>query len=211
MAGGRRRVGEDHPRSRGVYFILSMGDDSLEGSSPLARGLHGDPPGPMVLVRIIPARAGFTCRGTPKTVLGRDHPRSRGVYPVADPLATVTAGSSPLARGLHPPDAGHAPARRIIPARAGFTGRTAGTPFTSTDHPRSRGVYCSLRRPTGRRAGSSPLARGLPLTGPGTDAEYRIIPARAGFTRRRRRRRRPHPDHPRSRGVYTSTSTSGEV
>ena len=33
--------------------------------------------------------------------------------------------------------------------------------------------------------------------------EPRIIPARAGFTRRRRRCSGPPPDHPRSRGVYS--------
>ena len=53
-----------------------------------------------------------------------------------------------------------------------------------------------------RVEGSSPLARGLPCGWCSCRGSFRIIPARAGFTRAR-----PHPDHdrrdhPRSRGVY---------
>ena len=52
--------GSDHPRSRGVYpdrrFVGRVG----EGSSPLARGLPHPVLLPVLVVRIIPARAGFT-------------------------------------------------------------------------------------------------------------------------------------------------------
>ena len=70
------------------------------------------------------------------------------------------------------------------------------------DHPRSRGVY--RRRPwaTARRRGSSPLARGLPVSVPSSGDGARIIPARAGFTSRHHRSGASPPDHPRSRGVY---------
>ena len=51
---------------------------------------------------------------------------------------------------------------RIIPARAGFTTTTGATTASSTDHPRSRGVYHVLEE-------SAAWQR-------------RIIPARAGFT-----------------------------
>ena len=51
---------------------------------------------------------------------------------------------------------------RIIPARAGFTGRRARFFQADADHPRSRGVYVT---PWGV----------IP-------ARVRIIPARAGFT-----------------------------
>ena len=51
-------------------------------------------------------------------------------------------------------------------------------------------------------AGSSPLARGLPRSVPGSSRPWRIIPARAGFTPRQPSLRPPHRDHPRSRGVY---------
>ena len=52
----------------------------FRGSSPLARGLlvsrqHRGP-----IVRIIPARAGFTEWSVSSAETGEDHPRSRGVY-----------------------------------------------------------------------------------------------------------------------------------
>ena len=75
---GRR--GPDHPRSRGVYGRLAYGDLSLGGSSPLARGLLPAPAPPTGRPGIIPARAGFTLRRRGLPLLGRDHPRSRGVY-----------------------------------------------------------------------------------------------------------------------------------
>ena len=116
-------------------------------------------------------------------------------------------GSSPLARGLL-----HRLVRvdlggRIIPARAGFTPPWGRSGRERRDHPRSRGGYWRSTRTSQKGAGSSPLARGLPGTVPGSPAAGRIIPARAGFTRRWPRRRRAPPDHPRSRGVYTSSRT----
>ena len=50
--------------------------------------------------------------------------------------------------------------------------------------------------------GSSPLARGLPLSAPVCASVARIIPARAGFTPRGVERALTPGDHPRSRGVY---------
>ena len=51
-------------------------------------------------------------------------------------------------------------------------------------------------------SGSSPLARGLRPYSGHRDRLGRIIPARAGFTKRRSYRRLDPRDHPRSRGVY---------
>ena len=55
--------------------------------------------------------------------------------------------------------------------------------------------------------GSSPLARGLRQPGGLQDRDDRIIPARAGFTRRSKAPPREEWDHPRSRGVYTMTKS----
>ena len=111
----------DHPRSRGVYSAARTARANAFGSSPLARGL----PGRVLLVcrsgRIIPARAGFTCRRWGRSSAGRDHPRSRGVYVGMILLRAADAGSSPLARGLLRLELVTAPVVRIIPARAGFT------------------------------------------------------------------------------------------
>ena len=133
---------------------------------------------------------------------GQDHPRSRGVYRAAGHPFPTHLGSSPLARGLRMTKSVGRIEAGIIPARAGFTHPTFRYFLGRKDHPRSRGVY--PRQANGQQAirGSSPLARGLPELDSSSPREYRIIPARAGFTS-------PHPtyspnpsDHPRSRGVY---------
>ena len=152
------------------------------GSSPLARGLLvsalplGRPLG------IIPARAGFT------------RIRLNG--------RTYVVGSSPLARGLPTQGPGRRQRRGIIPARAGFTDAPPGPHCRRADHPRSRGVYRLIANPFGFGIGSSPLARGLLATLKESGVEFGIIPARAGFTKRRGRTGTARTDHPRSRGVY---------
>ena len=112
-----------------------------------------------------------------------DHPRSRGVYYPSVRVSGTISGSSPLARGLHNTIKLSPRARRIIPARAGFTLAIALFAGTHADHPRSRGVYDIFLRAAELRQGSSPLARGLRRR-PRLDQPSRgIIPARAGFTR----------------------------
>ena len=97
------------------------------------------------------------------------------------------------------------PLMGIIPARAGFTLRTRSTGCATTDHPRSRGVYLLPVSRSNSRGGSSPLARGLQGGRPRPPPPHRIIPARAGFTRRASTPSSAASDHPRSRGVYSAT------
>ena len=172
------------------------------GSSPLARGLHLKIRRTGGQSRIIPARAGFTRQLSPVWLAPRDHPRSRGVYYKLYTTKFGEVGSSPLARGLLERRRLSLGAGRIIPARAGFTRRNQRDFVAHQDHPRSRGVYSTMSRSAAGFPGSSPLARGL--LPPGLDLLHGlgIIPARAGFTRRRKRPRPARPDHPRSRGVY---------
>ena len=172
------------------------------GSSPLARGLHPYACGRDIDGRIIPARAGFTLTFMTTRFLWWDHPRSRGVYRVLDSLTDRAQGSSPLARGLLPGGLSLRVRGRIIPARAGFTGKPHSQKMPPRDHPRSRGVYAALYCLEMKDMGSSPLARGLPHEPAVIVAEGRIIPARAGFTTRAGRHCRGRQDHPRSRGVY---------
>ena len=192
----------DHPRSRGVYTGGTMRISSGRGSSPLARGLRGTAYHYPCRVGIIPARAGFTSRPSPRASRPRDHPRSRGVYARAGRGGGGGGGSSPLARGLHVLAGGAGCDNGIIPARAGFTRRPPGRPRHAPDHPRSRGVYPRPPRGPPSRRGSSPLARGLLRRRPPRGDPARIIPARAGFTPIPRRRIPAIQDHPRSRGVY---------
>ena len=136
----------------------------LPGSSPLARGLPLMTEFTYWKLGIIPARAGFTCPTTRNSSLGKDHPRSRGVYVKSHWGKHYRSGSSPLARGLP----------LVLGQR--------GVGLRVSDHPRSRGVYrtgrCGERSPIG----SSPLARGLLEHDGRPFDDAGIIPARAGFT-----------------------------
>ena len=199
LGGSRLR---DHPRSRGVYMTTTRPGSPPSGSSPLARGLLGLLPGLGVVVRIIPARAGFTSPAPGERIAAADHPRSRGVYAHDGSGSSAGIGSSPLARGLPPPTYYVTHTMWIIPARAGFTGFGVHRSVPFGDHPRSRGVYMPPCQRCLRRAGSSPLARGLPERRAGGFLASGIIPARAGFTPPGLPRPGPPPDHPRSRGVY---------
>ena len=157
---------------------------SALGSSPLARGLPGVRAAGSVPVGIIPARAGFTPPSTATTVPCRDHPRSRGVYLSANHLAFPGNGSSPLAWGLQPRLRSIHLHLGIIPARAGFTTTTPLDCRVWADHPRSRGVYAPAIEGQAVFQGSSPLARGLLEPLALLSDPHRIIPARAGFTKR---------------------------
>ena len=152
--------------------------------------------------RIIPARAGFTIVLLTILFPYTDHPRSRGVYRMVAHILPGYGGSSPLARGLLPHGNGGFPCRRIIPARAGFTGAPPKLLVGRPDHPRSRGGYHNKGKFRIAFRGSSPLARGLLFETPTHDWVTRIIPARAGFTPLRPLLISGMRDHPRSRGVY---------
>ena len=111
----------DHPRSRGVYVSPVSQLKTLNGSSPLARGLLQKIVGDNEKVRIIPARAGFTLQAQAHDTAPQDHPRSRGVYTSGSFVFRAFNGSSPLARGLRRISQPTPITSRIIPARAGFT------------------------------------------------------------------------------------------
>ena len=208
---GRRppRTETDHPRSRGVYRCISVRNVPPMGSSPLARGLRVRGPGQRLLVRIIPARAGFTRPWRSSTKACMDHPRSRGVYRYERQSVADNGGSSPLARGLRRKNVCVPTQKRIIPARAGFTGTRETRATRSEDHPRLRGVYSRATHSVAGSPGSSPLARGLPKPGSPIARVFGIIPARAGFTPASARPTRRSLDHPRSRGVYVCDVVAG--
>ena len=182
-------------------FITAWARD---GSSPLARGLLLMSGMMRSAVRIIPARAGFTPDEWDDEIRRADHPRSRGVYYNEIGLESVDMGSSPLARGLPEVfvDLIHGPG--IIPARAGFTSKGDQESSGRRDHPRSRGVYSPSSRRWMGAGGSSPLARGLPVSDSVELFGARIIPARAGFTSPCTSTTARSADHPRSRGVYSA-------
>ncbi len=200
---GRRARPTAHPRSRGEHgaYITDNGDGT--GSSPLARGARARRPPVGRTVGLIPARAGSTVRDGCSLVAGRAHPRSRGEHNpwIARRLRTI--GSSPLARGARAGGSSSLASRRLIPARAGSTPAIHACAATSTAHPRSRGEHTATEVGPHPAEGSSPLARGARAVPVLPRVAGRLIPARAGSTRRRSRATAARTAHPRSRGEHT--------
>ena len=154
------------------------------GSSPLARGTPERKPQNGARPRLIPARAGNTALLSHGTRREPAHPRSRGEHKTWGLVFTYSCGSSPLARGTRSPTSPTRSGTRLIPARAGNTIQTVGVILTGAAHPRSRGEHY-LRLPCRRRrSGSSPLARGTQTVYVSLLVAMRLIPARAGNTRR---------------------------
>ena len=112
------------------------------------------------------------------------------------------AGSSPHTRGLRDTIEEIYTGLRIIPAHAGFTHTRVGLSVGIQDHPRTRGVYPHVGVLGDPEPGSSPHTRGLLLTDFNGAMGTRIIPAHAGFTRKRLKGPHAPRDHPRTRGVY---------
>ena len=90
---------------------------------------------------------------------------------------------------------------RIIPARAGQTTRTRNISAQTTDHPRACGANSMLRRDSIVVSGSSPRVRGKHAAHFVGQPLERIIPARAGQTRRYWRTSPGSSDHPRACGA----------
>ena len=197
-------VFSDHPRSCGANPFVAVGDGQRGGSSLLVRGQHLDlAPGHLPL-RIIPARAGPTSTRPSTHTVPTDHPRSCGANVDVSVSVDLVCGSSPLVRGQ--PDRKR-PAdmeQRIIPARAGPTTQARCRPPATSDHPRSCGANHRAATPGHRPCGSSPLVRGQLRRCFWSRGRVRIIPARAGPTRRAHIFKRLHTDHPRSCGANLS-------
>ena len=199
---GRRPRSRDHPRTRGVYLRSAVGCTVSAGSSPHTRGLQLTTFVTRSIRRIIPAHAGFTRHSRFLQLTPRDHPRTRGVYAHEPTPVGDEAGSSPHTRGLPPLPARVCGGPGIIPAHAGFTLPGVSYALSTSDHPRTRGVYETPLGEYIHTSGSSPHTRGLQALVRRISAAQGIIPAHAGFTRSRPRRRGGGRDHPRTRGVY---------
>ena len=151
-----------HPRSRGGHPSTKAKLYDVSGSSPLARGTRSMTCFPLLVVGLIPARAGNTSTRCPIRTRSRAHPRSRGEHLMPAIAILAGWGSSPLARGTPLLNRLGVSVQGLIPARAGNTG----------------GRFLHLRL----RSGSSPLARGtLFFMGDDGDSDG-LIPARAGNT-----------------------------
>ena len=152
-----------HPRSRGEHETEQKPVETVDGSSPLARGAREESVAGALVAGLIPARAGSTTKATSHPARCSARPRSRGEHTPQSQRSARSDGSSPLARGAHlrvRPD--HADLR-LIPARAGSTRPRTRRTAPSWAHPRSRGEHLRIVPATRPPAGSSPLARGAPL------------------------------------------------
>ena len=131
---------EAHPRSCGADRPGMSPAVHGPGSSPLVRGGRQ----PLVrgagVVRLIPARAGRTRSTRAASPARSAHPRSCGADLTWSASASPRRGSSPLVRGGLRSPAGHGPRVRLIPARAGRTGRIHQEIAASSAHPRSCGA-----------------------------------------------------------------------
>ena len=156
----------------------------------------------MLVVGLIPARAGTTLRRQQHPCFPGAHPRSRG-----DHLATMQqpvrhGGSSPLARGPRGMGIYGLPLLGLIPARAGTTCYEYLRWRSSRAHPRSRGDHFSKLTHCNFHVGSSPLARGPPPRNHHPQRRAGLIPARAGTTTFTLDGTGGNRAHPRSRGDH---------
>jgi hypothetical protein len=109
----------------------------------------------------------------------------------------------PCSRGEHIHRLPRIPLRhRFIPARAGTTSRCSPGTRSPSVHPRSRGDHVDGHEEIGDVHGSSPLARGPPLSTSQAIVSARFIPARAGTTGVAPALLAPVTVHPRSRGDH---------
>ncbi len=190
----------EHPRSRGENKSNLNTQGRGGGTSPLARGKLGSTTFRESIDGNIPARAGKT--GFVRRFAWRlgEHPRSRGENLKSISASAPVYGTSPLARGKHELGTVSRFAERNIPARAGKTPAEPDGQRHCWEHPRSRGENLLINRISGKRRGTSPLARGKLRMSMCSPIRRGNIPARAGKTGFRRITWSLTAEHPRSRG-----------
>ena len=158
------------------------------GSSPRVRGKLAEIEVTEALSRLIPARAGKTWGMFSLTTAMKAHPRACGENSLVIPASKRMVGSSPRVRGKPSTTKGMKRHERLIPARAGKTPQAVMLEPTSRAHPRACGENDRSVSVALDPKGSSPRVRGKHHMC-GVDADtYRLIPARAGKTRREVRR-----------------------
>ena len=180
IASSRFIISPVHPRERGERWDDINQTDTLNGSSPRARGTDLLKQLPHQHRRFIPASAGNGRFSGVKGSMATVHPRERGERCGKEVRACAAAGSSPRARGTGVTWPAHQSSERFIPASAGN-----GVPWPlhaiqGAVHPRERGERSGRRRDNHHRHGSSPRARGTVPQAPGWTTLRRFIPASAG-------------------------------
>ena len=155
-----------HPRGRGERGRRHDRGADQGGSSPRARGTRLRTPRPLRLDRFIPAGAGNASVGAARPPPSAVHPRGRGERAWVKEGNGKKFGSSPRARGTPPCPQSTTPRCRFIPAGAGNAHVRWPPRRSCTVHPRGRGERAQAALATATRIGSSPRARGTPLSTP---------------------------------------------
>ena len=151
--------------------------------------------------RIIPARAGQTSVAFRSSLRLSDHPRACGASFHVRKRFGFAHGSSPRVRGKQERRHGQPVERRIIPARAGQTIAHVVAVDVTADHPRACGANFFHNCSVVCFIGSSPRVRGKPGHTVERVTHGRIIPARAGQTRKDSKMIQNVSDHPRACGA----------
>ncbi len=178
------------------------------GSSPRGRGTRQRDLPERDAQRIIPARAGNTFWNKAAARFGPDHPRAGGEHLPSVKAPSFPCGSSPRGRGTRLAAVSRLSRRRIIPARAGNTGRQPRPYQLATDHPRAGGEHQCRAVNTLWPIGSSPRGRGTQARMELFNEDRRIIPARAGNTCWRTTAPTGSSDHPRAGGEHRAPGGS---
>ena len=173
------------------------------GSSPRGRGKPKGSGRGFTVDGLIPARAGKTLRLYLPPGRFRAHPRAGGENHRLTSGLEDAGGSSPRGRGKRRRHRGHAPGRRLIPARAGKTPSNVVVRKHPRAHPRAGGENAPRRVPGVGRGGSSPRGRGKPAGRGLRRRSQRLIPARAGKTVQGQSARNANSAHPRAGGENT--------
>ena len=149
-----------HPRVCGEHNAMRLFQSSTPGSSPRVRGTLCCPNPDFLWNRFIPACAGNTSSGSPKTSTQTVHPRVCGEHTAGPVTSYRRPGSSPRVRGTLPQVLFPATAGRFIPACAGNTWTSIRIIKNLSVHPRVCGEHRMKGRSIGEQAGSSPRVRG---------------------------------------------------
>ena len=204
--GGLRASPGAHPRACGEN-ASALGTPAADfGSSPRVRGKPSDRRRSQGLRGLIPARAGKTATSQGSSVLRPAHPRACGENVVGESVELYRPGSSPRVRGK-PETRSYPPSTpRLIPARAGKTGKPSALIAPPPAHPRACGENPDKQRHSAGRTGSSPRVRGKRAFDPRPGNWRGLIPARAGKTAPVKSLARSRRAHPRACGENVSNT-----
>ena len=115
---------KDHPHLRGEYVTIGPTWATIEGSPPLAWGIHFAFSHNSSSSRITPTCVGNTRRNRQRSGVSEDHPHLRGEYRTSAYVTASEQGSPPLAWGILGNISNSAFAVRITPTCVGNTHRS---------------------------------------------------------------------------------------